>query len=118
MKETVLSFPGCTSLARPETVILMNFLSMRTRAAHHYYQIRKIYAFQGRNRSLRTVFKHLLCQMPRNVNVVIIDGAAVVNMVKPKNERTFSEYAAGSFIPYIRAQLSTSLDWILCGMNT
>lgn len=44
-------------------------------------------------------------QMPRNVNVVIIDGAAVVNMVKPKNERTFPEYAAGSFIPYIRAHL-------------
>ena len=27
-------------------------------------------------------------------------------MVKPGNERTFSEYAARSFIPYIRAQLS------------
>ena len=44
-------------------------------------------------------------QMPRNVNVVIIDGAAVVNMVTPKTERTFSGYAAGSFIPYITAQL-------------
>ena len=53
-------------------------------------------------------------QMLRNLNVVIIDGAAVVNMVKPGTERTFSEYAADSFIPYIRAQL----DWILCGMNT
>ena len=51
-------------------------------------------------------------QMLRNVNVVIIDGAAVVNMVKPGNERTFSDYAASSFIPYIRAQLSyvTRLD--------
>ena len=50
--------------------------------------------------------------MPRNLNVVIIDGAAVVNMVKPRTERTFSEYATGSFIPYIRAQLShaTRLD--------
>ena len=44
-------------------------------------------------------------QMPKDVNVVIIDGAAVVNMVKPGNERTFSGYAAGSFIPYIKAQL-------------
>lgn len=51
-------------------------------------------------------------QMPRNVNVVIFDGAAVVNMDTPGNERTFSEYAAGSFIPYITAQLShvTRLD--------
>ena len=45
-------------------------------------------------------------QMPRNVDVIIIDGAAVVKMVKPDTERTFSEYAADSFIPYIRAQLS------------
>lgn len=44
-------------------------------------------------------------QMPRDVNVVIIDGAAVVNMVIPGTERTFSGYAAGSFIPYITAQL-------------
>ena len=51
-------------------------------------------------------------QMPRNVDVIIIDGAAVVKMVKPDTERTFSEYAADSFIPYIRAQLShvTRLD--------
>ena len=51
-------------------------------------------------------------QMPRNLNVVIIDGAAVVNMVKPGTEQTLSEYAADSFIPYIRAQLSqvTRLD--------
>ena len=44
-------------------------------------------------------------EMPKDINVVIIDGAAVVNMVKPGNERTFSGYAEGSFIPYIRAQL-------------
>ena len=46
------------------------------------------------------------------LNVFIIGGAAVVNMVKPRTERTFSEYAAGSFIPYIRAQVShvTRLD--------
>ena len=50
--------------------------------------------------------------MPRNVNIIIIDGAAALNMVKPGNERTFSDYAASSFIPYIRAQLSyiTRLD--------
>ena len=51
-------------------------------------------------------------QMRGNLNVVIIDGAAMVNMVKPGTERTFFEYATDSFIPYIRAQLShaTRLD--------
>ena len=44
--------------------------------------------------------------MPRHLNVVIIDGAAVVNMVKSVTERTFSEDAAGSFIPCIRAHFS------------
>lgn len=50
--------------------------------------------------------------MPRNLNVVIIDGTAVVNIVKPGTEGTFSDYDAGSFIPYIRAQLPhvTRLD--------
>ena len=43
--------------------------------------------------------------MPRNVNVVVIDGAAVVNMVTPGTERTFSGHVAGSFISYITAQL-------------
>ena len=51
-------------------------------------------------------------QMPKNLNVVIINGAAVITMVKPGTERSFSEYAANSFIPYIRVQLShvTRLD--------
>ena len=45
-------------------------------------------------------------------DVIIIDGAAVVNMVNPGTEPPFSEYAADSFIQYIRAQLShvTRLD--------
>ena len=46
--------------------------------------------------------------MPRNVNVVVIDGAAVVNMVTPGTERTFSGHVAGSF----------SSGWILSGMST
>ncbi|KAK3742384.1 hypothetical protein QZH41_002604 [Actinostola sp. cb2023] len=47
-----------------------------------------------------------LTEMPGDIDVTIIDGAVVVNMVKPGiDERTFSEYATGSFIPYIKAQL-------------
>ncbi|KAK3734169.1 hypothetical protein QZH41_005852 [Actinostola sp. cb2023] len=47
-----------------------------------------------------------LTEMPGDIDVTIIDGAVVVNMVKPGiDKRTFSEYATGSFIPYIKAQL-------------
>ena len=35
------------------------------------------------------------------VNVVILDGAALVNMLKPGTVRTFSEYASQIFSPYI-----------------
>ena len=43
--------------------------------------------------------------MPAAIDVTIIDGAAVVNMIKPGTEKTFSGYAEQSFLPYITAQL-------------
>ena len=43
--------------------------------------------------------------MPNNADSLIIDGAVVVNMVRPRPERTFSEYATQSFLPYVQAQL-------------
>ena len=39
------------------------------------------------------------------MNVVILDGAALVNMLKPGTVRTFSEYASQMFLPYITTQL-------------
>ena len=42
-----------------------------------------------------------------SVEVVIIDGAALVNMLKPGTSRTFNEYAATVFLPYICRQLET-----------
>ena len=47
-------------------------------------------------------------EMPSNIDVIIIDGAAVVNMVKPGvagAEKTFTNYADNSFLPYVKAQL-------------
>lgn len=35
---------------------------------------------------------------------VIIDGAAIVQVLHPKNSRSFSEYALDVFIPYITLQ--------------
>ena len=43
---------------------------------------------------------------PEYIDVIIIDGPAVVNMVKPSNSATtFPESASLCFIPYIEAQL-------------
>ncbi len=39
------------------------------------------------------------------VEVMILDGAAIVNMLAPCNAKTFSEYASQVFLPYITSQL-------------
>ncbi|KAJ7386866.1 hypothetical protein OS493_006899 [Desmophyllum pertusum] len=44
-------------------------------------------------------------EVPGGIDVSIIDSAAVVNMIKPGTEKTFSGYAEQSFLPYVKAQL-------------
>ena len=93
----------------------MNFLGMRTRAAPPSSSDQGNLRLPKKKSELTECFLALTVrqsQMPRHLNVVIIDGAAVVNMVKSVTERTFSEDAAGSFIPCIRAHFShvTRLD--------
>ncbi|KAK3890355.1 hypothetical protein Pcinc_005733 [Petrolisthes cinctipes] len=39
------------------------------------------------------------------VEAMILDGAAIVNMLAPGNAKTFSEYASQVFLPYIIFQL-------------
>ena len=39
------------------------------------------------------------------VQVIIIDGAAIVNMLRPGAAKTFSDYAKQVFSPYIKSQL-------------
>ena len=39
------------------------------------------------------------------MNVVILNGAALVNILKPSTARTFSEYTSQIFLPYITTQL-------------
>ena len=41
------------------------------------------------------------------VEVIILEGAAIVNMLKPGTSRTFSEYAPKVFLPYISKQLQS-----------
>ncbi len=46
------------------------------------------------------------------VMCTILDGAAIVNMLRPGTAKTFQDYAANVFLPYITAQLQhvTRLD--------
>ncbi|CAG2256073.1 unnamed protein product [Mytilus edulis] len=46
------------------------------------------------------------CDAPE-VDALVIDGAAIVNMLKPSTSRTFDDYADLIFCPYIRKQLET-----------
>ncbi len=41
-------------------------------------------------------------------DVIIIDGAAIVNMLRPGNAKTFEDYASDVFLPYITSQLQHS----------
>ena len=42
------------------------------------------------------------------VDAIILDGAAIVNMLKPGTARTFSDYASQIFLPYITTQLQNT----------
>lgn len=39
------------------------------------------------------------------VEVILIDGAAIINMLRPGTTKTFQEYATDVFVPYITSQL-------------
>jgi len=38
------------------------------------------------------------------IDVIILDGAAIINMLKPVGVKTFQDYAMLVFLPYIKAQ--------------
>jgi len=48
------------------------------------------------------------------MQVTILDGAAIVNMLRPGAAKTFQDYATDVFVPYITSQLQhvTRLDII------
>ena len=41
-------------------------------------------------------------------DVVVLDGPAIVNMLKPGSSKTFRDYAQNVFLPYVQLQLDTS----------
>ena len=52
------------------------------------------------------------------VEVMILDGAAIVNMLPPGNVKTFSEYASQVFCRTSNLISSIPAGWILSGTNT
>jgi len=47
----------------------------------------------------------LISSVERCSDVIILDGAALVNILKPVNCKIFDDYAAKVFLPYIEKQL-------------
>ena len=53
------------------------------------------------------VLVHVQDNSPNHVvQVGMLDGVAIVNMVRPSFEKTFSDYATQVFLPYITSQLT------------
>ena len=44
-----------------------------------------------------------------HVEVIILDGAAITNMLAPSGTKTFSDYATQVFLPYITSQLQHAI---------
>ena len=44
-----------------------------------------------------------------HVEVIILDGAAITNMLAPGGTKTFSDYATQVFLPYITSQLQHAI---------
>lgn len=52
------------------------------------------------------------------VKVIILDGAAIINMLPPGRANTFDEYASQVVLPNITSQLKHIHPSVLSGMNT
>ena len=48
---------------------------------------------------------HLSTNQKPNIDVMILDGTAIVNMLRPGDKKTFADYSSEVFIPYIERQL-------------
>ena len=63
--------------------------------------------YQGTKSDLLTCLKEVSELHPDTpaVTSLIVDGAVIVQMLKPNTAKNFSEYATNIFIPYIRSQV-------------
>ena len=88
-------FPGCTSRARHETETWTISSSMKIMHTHHPCRSSENCGSVQRQISQIAV-----------VDVIILDGAAIINMLKPVEAKTFQDYAMLVFLPYTKAQLA------------
>ena len=51
------------------------------------------------------------------VEVTILDGAAIINMLLPGTAKTFQDYANDVFMPYVTSQLQYACTEIRCHLH-
>ena len=52
-----------------------------------------------------------------SVEALLLDGAAIVNMLKPGTSKTFQKYSETVFLPYVTNQLRNSRGWMWYGTD-
>lgn len=83
----------------------MNSFDTRTKDAHQHSEAGRLHL--GTQSDLLTCLEGLSnvqSEAPSVTNIVL-DGAAIIQMLKPGTAKTFLEYASQVFIPYILGQL-------------
>lgn len=89
----------------------MTFFVMRIEAIlHHYHNLERLAPAQSQH-----LFDRLEALTPSVatgnvypcIDVMILDGAVVVNFLKPANCKTFADYAHVVFIKYVFIKVST-----------
>ena len=86
----------------------MTSLETRTTVTHlHYHHFGNLRS--GKKSDMGTALEDLSDSTTSNemplVDAILLDGAAVVNMLKPNAGMKFSEYSAQVFLPYIKDHL-------------
>lgn len=108
LKMTVPSSQDYTLHPKSVKVILMSFSPMKTKLPPSLSQMGQLRI--GTKSDLVGCLEDLQAPAQMNVNpavqVMIIDGAAIVNMLRPGTAKTFSDYEKHVFSPFIQTQLN------------
>ena len=93
-----------------KTETLKNFFDMKIRHVLLHFLMEEAFAYAGSKSDLFTCFQgisHSQSRTPAPTSVVI-DGAVIVQILKPDEAKNFDEYAQDIFIPYMSSQLQTA----------
>ena len=92
---------SCMLTVRQDMVTWVTFSVVETRHSHHPYHISPISDIMV---CLETLAQ-FTGQARSNSDVAIMDGAVLVNIIRPLRCTTFSDYASHVFVPYINREL-------------